>query len=1003
MISTQKAKGGTYLFRITYIFLIFFYTATIFSLSSEVAMSTDSTRPEYLFLGNETLPPMSYTKDDKRIGIVVDLANAIKKRMSHAVRIDYMNWSKAQQMVLEGEADALLQINTSEEREKIYDFSGPLLESEFSIFIPSGMEDIYDVNSLKGLQVGVEEMGLPIQILKQHPLIHIVVIPDIISGFHLLADRKIDAVVVDRWVGSFVVAENNLRGIRITGEPIEKSSSTIAVRKGNSILLDSINRALDEIRKDGTYAQILAKWEPQEIIFQTKYQYLRQKIILTAILCVLLIVTIAGIFLIIEVKKRRQSERKLFKYHHHLEDLVKEKTLELEESNHLLQDEITEHKLAKSKLKLSRDELSEAQTISKIGSWRLVFENGEESWSGSNELKKIFGYPEDKQLTMSSSLERMHPDDRQPSRMAFEEALNGTGASFWEHRIVVDGIIKWIRVQILNKRDINGKTYEMLGTCQDISDRKKAEDAIQISEERLDLAINGARIGLWDWNVQTSAVVFNERWAKIVGYTLKELSPISINTWIDLCHPDDLEKSDKLMEEHFAGKTDYYICEVRMRHKEGHWVWVIDMGKVFEWSKDGKPLRAAGTHIDITERMRAEEEREKMQKEILKARKLESIGTLAGGIAHDFNNLLYVVMGNISLAQDDLKHEIGKSANLREAEKACIKAKELTARLITFSKGGDPVKKNNSIDDLLKKTVAAALSGSKIKPEMSISDDIRQVNIDEGQIKQAVRNIVVNAKEAMDDKGQLKVSCENVYIAEEGYLTLSQGEYIKISFTDQGCGISKENLEKIFDPYFSTKAMGVDKGQGLGLTVSYSIVQKHGGLISVESEPQTGTTFSVYLPAFLIKETELQKSEEKPAVQEPVKNPAKGTGKILLMDDEKAIRKFLDKVINKLGYDVETCIEGKEVVEIYTKAMESKQPFDVAILDLTNKIGMGGQETMKRLLEIDSDAKGIIITGYSDDPVVADFRAYGFSGFIIKPATRGELSKVIKEVISKDQ
>ena len=157
-------------------------------------------------------------------------------------------------MVLEGAADALLQINASEERDKIYDFSGPLLESEFSIFITSGMEDIYDVNSLKGRQVGVEDMGLPIQILSRHPLIQIVIIPDIISGFHLLTNHKIDAVVVDRWVGSFVVAENNLRGIRISGEPIEKNSSAIAVRKGNSILLDSINRALDEIRKDGTYA-----------------------------------------------------------------------------------------------------------------------------------------------------------------------------------------------------------------------------------------------------------------------------------------------------------------------------------------------------------------------------------------------------------------------------------------------------------------------------------------------------------------------------------------------------------------------------------------------------------------------------------------------------------------------------------------------------------------------------------------------------------------------------
>ncbi|MEA1969316.1 MAG: response regulator, partial [Thermodesulfobacteriota bacterium] len=372
-----------------------------------------------------------------------------------------------------------------------------------------------------------------------------------------------------------------------------------------------------------------------------------------------------------------------------------------------------------------------------------------------------------------------------------------------------------------------------------------------------------------------------------------------------------------------------------------------------------------------------EKKHKQMEAQIQRLQKMESIGTLAGGLAHDFNNLLYVVLGNISLAQEDLNLEIETSESLKEAEKACIKAKKLTARLITFSKGGDPVKKMMSINGLLKDTVISILSESNITPKISIADDIRQVNIDEGQIKQVVQNIVVNAKESMDDNGQLTVSCKNIDIAEESNLPLSPGEYIKISFEDHGCGISKENLEKIYDPYFSTKDMGTDKGQGLGLAICYSIIQKHGGLISVESEPQTRSTFSVYLPAFLVKEPDLQKSEEKPVAQKPVKQPATGTKKILLMDDEEMIRSFISKVINRLGYDVETCPEGKEAVEIYTKAMESKEPFDMVILDLTNKIGMGGQATMKRLLKINPDVKGIIITGYSNDPVVADFRAYG--------------------------
>ncbi|MCP3901433.1 MAG: PAS domain S-box protein, partial [Desulfobacteraceae bacterium] len=223
--------------------------------------------------------------------------------------------------------------------------------------------------------------------------------------------------------------------------------------------------------------------------------------------------------------------------------------------------------------------------------------------------------------------------------------------------------------------------------------------------------------------------------------------------------------------------------------------------------------------IDITEN-------KKMQKEILKAHKLESIGTLVAGITHDFNNLLFMVMGNISLAQNDLNLETEISKNLKEAEEACVKVKNLIARLITFSKGGDPIKKISSINDLLKDVVISALQNSNVQPVFFITDAVRQVSIDENQIRHAISNLIINAKEAMKNNGQLKVSCENIDITKEGFLTLNQGEYIKISFEDPGCGISKENLEQIFDPYFSTKVRGSDKGQGLGLSVSYSIIDK---------------------------------------------------------------------------------------------------------------------------------------------------------------------------------
>jgi len=299
-------SSGKTFFAMVSIFFMLFYPAKAYSQNSKAAEADDLTNPPVLFLGNKTLPPMIYLKNEEPIGIVVDLAKALKEHMRRPVRLKYMNWTQAQQMVLEGKADALLQINPSKERKQIYDFSDSLLESEFSIFVSFDREDVYDITSLKGLKVGVEGKGLPINILKQDPLMKVVVIPDVIRGFYLLAEGKVDAVVVDRWVGSFILADKNIRGIRIAGEAIDKSNSAIAVRKGNTELLFEINKALADIKDDGTYTKILAKWQPKEVVFQTKYQYVKQKVILAVILSVLIITTISGIFLLNEIKKRKK-------------------------------------------------------------------------------------------------------------------------------------------------------------------------------------------------------------------------------------------------------------------------------------------------------------------------------------------------------------------------------------------------------------------------------------------------------------------------------------------------------------------------------------------------------------------------------------------------------------------------------------------------------------------------------------------------------------------------
>ncbi|MCP4671459.1 MAG: response regulator [Desulfobacula sp.] len=397
-----------------------------------------------------------------------------------------------------------------------------------------------------------------------------------------------------------------------------------------------------------------------------------------------------------------------------------------------------------------------------------------------------------------------------------------------------------------------------------------------------------------------------------------------------------------------------------------------------------------------------EKKHKQMEAQINLLKKMESIGTLAGGLAHDFNNLLYVILGNINLAEDNLQNGNLASENLKEAENACLSAKKLTKKLITFSKGGSPVKEKTSIDNLVRNVVIAAFEKSDVHPVFSIPNDINPIEVDINQIKQVVNNITVNAKEAMNNKGVFKVYFENIDITKKDNLALASGKYIKLSFKDNGTGIPKQNINKIFDPYFTTKEMSVQKAQGLGLSICHSIITSHNGLITVKSEPETGTTFIIYLPALISKEPDLQKPAEKPVAETSAKQPDTIKSKILLMDDEKSIRDIMGQTIKRLGYEVETCIEGTKAVEIYTEAMESNKPFDAVILDLTNQFGMGGQEAMVKLLEIDPDAKGIIITGYYNDQVVTNYKAYGFSGFLTKPAVRDELSRVISKVISKN-
>jgi CheY-like chemotaxis protein len=334
---------------------------------------------------------------------------------------------------------------------------------------------------------------------------------------------------------------------------------------------------------------------------------------------------------------------------------------------------------------------------------------------------------------------------------------------------------------------------------------------------------------------------------------------------------------------------------------------------------------------------------------------------------------------------------------LLETEKACLRARNLAGQLLTFSKGGAPVKKVTSIADLIKDWVSFAVSGSNVRCEFSINNNLWSVEADEGQISQAINNIVINADQAMPDGGVIKIKAQNI-IREESSLApysetnispIKEGRYVEITIEDEGVGIQKEHLVKIFDPYFTTK----QKANGLGLAAAYSIVKNHSGYIGAESKLGIGTRFYIYLPV----------SEKEIAEDSEIEATSIGKGRVLVMDDEEIIREVLREMISQMGYEVKFAMDGAEAIELYTRAIASNKPFDLVIMDLTIPDGMGGKETVKNLINVDPEVRAVVSSGYSNDPVMSNYREYGFIGVISKPYNIEELTETLNKLIKRGE
>ena len=505
-------------------------------------------------------------------------------------------------------------------------------------------------------------------------------------------------------------------------------------------------------------------------------------------------------------------------------------------------------------------------------------------------------------------------------------------------------------------------------------ERKRAEEALRDNEERYRAIAENAYDLIFEIQPDGAFLYLSPSCQAVLGYQLDELSN---HNFFELIHPDERIGLMTEYERKIRNLEDWQmLCQ--LRHHSGEWRWFESHMKPFRTTLGN--LVAVVVSRDITEQRRLEEER-------LRATKLESIGILAGGIAHDFNNILTAVFANIGLAKMLSAKSEGSlipsiTERLSAAEKACLRARDLTKQLLTFAQGGTPVKNQASISRFINETADFALRGSNVRCDLHFPDDLWPVEVDEGQMSQVIHNLIINADHAMPEGGIMHIEANNTTLDDNSGLPLKPGTYVCVSISDQGIGISQEHLPKIFDPYFTTK----QKGSGLGLATAYSIINRHEGHITVTSELQVGTTFTIFLPASLSRKLVFKDEDT---------NLIMGTGKLLIMDDEEDIREILGKMLTHLGYDVEFANDGGEAFTLYKDALLSREPYIATIMDLTIPGGMGGREAIRQLQEIDPQVVALVSSGYSNDPVMSDPQKFGFKGIVVKPYNLSDLGKAL--------
>ncbi len=515
-----------------------------------------------------------------------------------------------------------------------------------------------------------------------------------------------------------------------------------------------------------------------------------------------------------------------------------------------------------------------------------------------------------------------------------------------------------------------------------INERKETEDALSMEKERLAVTLRSIGDAVISTDIDGKVTMINRVAEELTGWTNGEAAGKPSTKIFNIINERTGQKSVSPVQR---------VMELgRIVGLANHTALISRSGTVIPIADSGAPIRDRESKIiGVVIVFRNVVHERKMEEELLKIKKLESLGVLAGGIAHDFNNILAAILGNIDLLKYHIDQDDKKTATLlTNADKATRRAMKLTGQLLTFAKGGNPIREATTLPELIRDSTDFVLRGSRVTCRYEFPDNLWLVDADSGQLSQVIQNIVINSRHAMPEGGVITISCANVeHAVNEALLSMDNEKYIRIRVKDTGVGIPKEIKDKIFDPYFTTK----QEGSGLGLAICHSIINKHEGYLLVDSSPGKGTIFTIYLPA--ISATKI------PAPKQPARKKAVKAARIMVMDDDQMVLDVISAQLHTLGHEPVLTRDGQETINKYQALQDEKKPVDIIIMDLTIPGGMGGIETVKKLLAVDPQAKVIVISGYSNDPVMSDCKRYGFSAALGKPFSLDELAKIIESIL----